>query len=242
MREIESKDVSRPELGIFATLWLRTDGGPMRTAADVSQKRSVGRYASKKNGRGQFHESLNELHAFYGAEVNTDVISYRAQPHKLEMVFEGKRRFYTPDREDALSNRRTEIVEVKGSYNPDRDPDYHAKLEISRMVYEGLGWSFRMTDREEIEAQPRYRAIELIQSFRRTVVTQLDEDRVQRRLAGGEPLPLEEIRNLWDSPVLGFAKMCALMVKRTISIDLGEGLSDNAPVSLLPAWSRTNDR
>ena len=235
MREIESKDVSLPELGIFATLKQRVDGGPMRTAADVSQKRSVGRYASKKNGRGQFHESLNELHAFYGAEVNTDVVRYRAQPHKLEFVIDGARRSYTPDREDTLSNRHTEIVEVKGRYDAEKDPDYHAKLEISQMVYAGLGWSFRVTERDEIEAQPRYRALELIQSLRRTVVTQLDEDWVQRRFAGDETLPLAKIRELWDSPVLGFAKMCALMVKRTISIDIDHGLSDAAPVRLLRA-------
>ena len=224
MREIESENVSLPELGIFATLWQRVDGGPMRTAADVSQKRSVGRYASKKNGRGQFHESQNELHAFYDAEVNTDVVRYRAQPHKLEFIIDGKRRFYTPDREDTLSNRRTEIIEVKDHYEAEKDPDYHTKLEIAGTIYAGLGWSFRVTERAEIEAQPRYKAIELIQSLRRTVVTQLDEDCVQRRLAGDETLPLVGNSGLWDSPVLGFAKMCALMVKRTISIDIDHGL------------------
>ena len=234
MRELkEPLDVSVPSLGLHATLIERIDHGPMRTAADVSQKRAVGRYASQKNGRGQFWESRNELHAFYWAEVSTDVLSYRAQPHTLDLPVASKRRTYTPDRLDKLTRDRVEVVEVKDAYKPNRDPDYHEKLEVARLVYTHLGWTFRILNRDEIEAQPRYATVKYIQRFRRTVVTPGDEDAVIDFLGQSGFGQLAHVRALWPNPALGFAKMCALMIKRTIEIDFANGLSDGTPVRLV---------
>jgi len=232
-REIRAADVSVQKPWIAATLYDRVDGGPMRTAADVSQKKAVGRYASQKNGRGQFWESRNELHAFYGAEVSTEIVKYRAQPHTLAIVISGKARRYTPDRMDYLAGGRAEIVEIKDAYKPERDPDYHTKLEMARVVYGHLGWSFRITNRDEIESQPKFEAAKYIQSFRRTVVTPSDEDLVLNLLIQRGPVALAELRALWASPALGFAKMCALMVKRTINIAFESGVSDDTPVHLV---------
>src|SRR5215469_9683073 len=161
MHELTSTEIFLSS-GRTALLWSRKDEGPMRTALDVSQKRAVGRYASLKNGRGQFWESRNELHAFYGAEVSTHVLKYRAQPHTLEMAIAGKKRSYTPDRMDHLTGGRIEIVEIKDVYKPEKDPDYHTKLEMARVVYDHLGWSFRITTRKEIEAQPKFEATKYI--------------------------------------------------------------------------------
>jgi hypothetical protein len=205
----------------------------MRTAADVSQKKAVGRYASQKNGRGQFWESRNELHAFYGAEVATEIVKYRAQPHTLEMLIAGKRRRYTPDRMDYLTGGCVEIVEIKDTYKAEKDPDYHTKLETAQLVYGQLNWSFRITSRNEIEAQPQFEAAKCIQSFRRTVVTPRDEDIAIELLKSRGPVALAELRSLWASPALGFAKICALMVKRTINIAFHGGLSAETPVHLV---------
>ena len=232
-RELIRTNVSVHERGILAEMVQRADEGPMRTAANVSQKKAVGRYASQKNGRGQFWESRNELHAFYGAEVSTEVVKYRAQPHTLEIVIDGKLRRYTPDRMDYLTGGRIEIVEIKQAYKPEKDPHYHAKLEKARLVYAKLDWSFRITNRDEIEAQPKFEAERYIQSFRRTVVTPGDEDRALDLLTQRGPVQLAELRDLWASPPLGFAKMCALMVKRTVNIAFEYGLSDETPVRLV---------
>jgi hypothetical protein len=233
--KIKTTSLLIPQAQFSVALHERVDGGPMRTASDVSQKRAVGRYASQKNGRGQFWESRNELHAFYGAEISTDVVKYRAQPHTLEVPLNGKMRRYTPDRMDYLSAGRVEIVEVKDAYKPEKDPDYHAKLEMARHVYAHIGWSFRITERDEIEAQPKFEATKYIQSFRRTVVTPGDEDRALEFLSERGHVTLAELRALWPNPALGFAKMCALMVKRTISIAFEDGLSDDTPVNLVLA-------
>lgn len=225
-KEFQGEDVSIPELGILATLEQRVDRGPMRTASDVSQKRAVGWYASQKNGRGQFWESRNELHAFHVAEVSPRVVRYRAQPHTLRVVIAGKKWSYTPDREDTLSDRRIEIVEVKQAYEREKDMAYDAKLDIARKIYEHRGWSFCILEREEIEAKPRFPAVQYIQRFRRTVLTPDDEDRVLNCFRGLEALPVSTVRGLWQNPELGFAKMCALMVKRTIDIEIEKGLSE----------------
>lgn len=230
-----TRNVSLSSGDVFARLIEREDGGPMRGASDVSQKKAVGRYASLKNGRGQFWESRNELHAFYGAEVSTEVIKYRAQPHTLEMAIDGKVRRYTPDRLDHLTGARVEIVEIKDTYKPEKDPDYQTKIQLARIVYAGQGWSFRITTRDEIEAEPKFEAAKCIQSFRRTVITPHDEDMVLDFLTERSRAPLAEVRLLWTNPMLGFAKLCALMVKRTINIAFAYGLFDDTPVSLVRA-------
>jgi hypothetical protein len=202
----------------------------MRTAADVSQKKAVGRYASQKNGRGQFWESRPELYGFYWVEVSTEVVRYRAQPHTLEMAIKHKARRYTPDRMDYLTGGRAEIIEVKDAYKAEKDPDYHAKLETARIVYANQGWSFRITTRDEIEAQPNFEAAKYIQSLRRTVVTPREEDLVLDDLARRGVATVGDLRVLFGSPVVGFGKLCALMVKRTIKISFENGLSNKTPV------------
>ena len=45
-------------------------------------------------------ESRVELRGYFHAEVDATVVSYRAQPHTLQMLYRGQRWTYTPDRED----------------------------------------------------------------------------------------------------------------------------------------------
>lgn len=233
MSEFRWSPVPSPGMRISARLKERTDGGPMRTALDVSQKRAVGRYASQKNGRGQFWESRNELRAFYRAEVSTQVIKYRAQPHTLELALAGKLRRYTPDRMDFLIEGGVEIIEVKETYKADKDPDYADKLRAAALVYSNLGWSFRIITSDEIEAQPSFSAVVRIQNHRRTVITPRDEDITLDLLSRHGTAALADVRALWPNPAIGFAKMCALMIKRSIHIDYNSGLRDMTPVNLV---------
>jgi hypothetical protein len=205
----------------------------MRTAANISQKRAVGRYYSQKCGRSLFWESRNELHGFYAAEVRTDVVCYRAQPQTLVIEVADAFRRYTSDREDILADGTIEIVEVKNVFDAERDPYYTLKLEQVGEFYRSRGQSFRILERAEIEAQPRFEAVELIQAFRRTVITLADIFSVYDLFAAHDTRSLAEVRALWENSALGFAKMCALMVRRNISIDLDQGLTDATPVRLI---------
>ena len=233
MRELVQKDVSVPQLKIAARMIQRVDGGPMRTAADISQKRVSGWYKSLKNGKARFHESANEKKAFMISEMRTDIKAYHSQPLTFEMVIDGKKRSYTPDRMDIFADDRVEIVEVKGGYKAESKPDYHSKLEIVKLICENSGWSFRIQDVHDLEETPEFHVLKYMQTFRRTAVTPHEEDLVLAVLEADGSAPLSRVRALWSNPVLGFAKLCALMVKRTIHIDVAGGLSDDTLVSLV---------
>lgn len=71
--------------GLIATLVERVDRGPIRPVATGRRNRPVGMYPSVKCGRAEPWESRGELHALQHAEVSTEIVGYRAQPHSLEM-------------------------------------------------------------------------------------------------------------------------------------------------------------
>lgn len=205
----------------------------MRTAANISQKRVTGWYKSLKNGKSRFHESANEKKAFMMSEMRTDIKAYHSQPLTFEIVINGQKRSYTPDRMDEFADGRIEIVEVKGGYRAESKPDYHAKLEVVKIICENLGWSFRIQEVQDLEAIPEFHVFKFMQTFRRTAVTPSEEDMVLDLLKAEGSVSLARLRALWDNPVLGFAKLCALMVKRTIHINIAGGLSDDTVVSLV---------
>jgi hypothetical protein len=209
----------------------------MRRITNGRRHRVVGSYYSLKNGRGVSWESRVELHAFYQAEVDTAVKTYRAQPHTLEMICEGRKYFYTPDREDTLADGRIEIIEIKDLHDPSEDIAYSAKLELAQGIYQNLGWSFRIMERAEIEAEPRYRAVETVQSYRRTALTTLDIMAVQK-IAGGRPITLGDLCEALGPPELGLRKSCAMAVRRIIAIELDRGLISQAVVQLLEEEAR----
>lgn len=218
--------------GVLAAIIERDDGGPMRPIATGRRRRPVGCYYSFKCGYASPWESRNELHGLYHAEVRFDVVKYRAQPHTLEMIYEGRKCKLTPDLELVLSNGRVEIIEIKGDFDALADPDYSAKLEMARQVYGSIGQTFRVVDRKQLEAQPRFKAIEEIQNYRRTAITTGDMFLVSNLFKSGEPLTLADLKGAYGNAIVGMAKAYAMMVRRVIEIDITRGLNDNSPVRL----------
>lgn len=218
--------------GITAALIEREDGGPVRPIATGRRRRPVGCYYSFKCGQAFPWESRTELLGIYHAEVRFDVVDYRVQPHTLEMFHEGKKFNYTPDLEHRLSNGRTEIVEIKGEFDALADPNYTTKLEIARDVYAAAGQSFRVVERKELEAQPRFKAIEEIQNFRRTAITPTDMFVVSNIFKAKPGVTLGDMKRIYGNPIIGMAKTCAMMVRRIVEIDITGGLNDECPLYL----------
>ena len=72
---------------IVATLIERQNGAPMRHITNGRRHRLVGSYYSFKNGRSVAWESRVELRAFYHAEVDPDVTSYRPPaPYRRDVL------------------------------------------------------------------------------------------------------------------------------------------------------------
>jgi hypothetical protein len=179
-------------------------------------------------------ESRNELHALWRSEVDTDVVSYREQPHTMDMVLDGKLRRYTPDREDVLADGRIEIVEVKDTFEATKDPDYARKLAFAEDIYSGLpGWSFRIQDRAEIEASPSFATVENIQTHKRISFTLADVAMVRRAYSDAPTRTLGELRALFVNEVTGQAVLAAMMVARIVRIDLCTPMTGDSVVALV---------
>ncbi len=231
--ELVSEDFNPALLGFPATISYRADRGPVRPITNGRRTHPTGRYYSVKNGRALPWESRNELHGLYHAEVASEVISYWVQPHKLKMVIGSAIQIYTPDREELLADGRRRIVEVKDQFKVEKDPAYTQKLEHAHAIYQLSGKLYRIEERAKIESQPLFAAVDMIQSFRRTSVTPHDLILIYQAFNGQEELPLAMVRDIFKSPTLGFAKICAMTVRRMITLDLTHKFGPETPVRIL---------
>lgn len=208
----------------------RVDGRHMRLS-NGRRNRAVGRYASIKNGWSPPWESRFELKDMYRAEVDGTVLSYTTQPETLCWQSGSKSRRYTPDRIDYLADGSRRVIEIKGSYEAERDPDYAEKLAEVADVYNALGVQFQLRDRHLIEEEPTFSAVEEIQAYRRTVVTTTDVDEARRILNDGEQ-PLGSLLSNLSSPTPR-AVVFAMVVRRIVHINLTHGLRQDAVVAML---------
>lgn len=208
------------------------ESGPSRNIITGRRNRPVGLYCSTKNGAGCPWESGNELHALYLAEVSPDVVRYKTQPETLSIAINGTKKRYTPDLKEVMADGRVVISEIKEDAD-DLDPCYRQKLDYVRTYYRERGIEFRIIDRAYIEAQPRFESAEAIQLFGRTVVTAADVMLAREMLAGNTEVALWELRDRYKTIPLGFAKICGMVVRRIISIDLSVKLGPYTPVRLV---------
>jgi hypothetical protein len=217
--------------GAIAMLTERGDRNPIRPVATGRRNRPVGTFPSIKCGRAIPWESYAELHAIYLAEVDTNVLHYRSQPHTLRVS--GSLRAYTPDLELTLSDGSIEIVEVKSQRFDLLTDDYTSKLSAAENFYDTMGWKFRQLDMSKVVGTPHFEAVSVIQSYRRTMVTTSDTFLISKLFACRSTLPMWELTDAYPHPVGGLAKACAMIVRRMISVDCFAGLDDTSTVRLV---------
>ena len=217
---------------LAATVYQRRDEGPMRPVGRRRGLRPGGLYYSQKMGRLIGYESDNEKCDFYRSEIAPDVVGYREQPHTIEALIAGNVRRYTPDREDRFADGRVEIVEVKDEFEADKDPDYNAKLDYFAEVYERLGWSFRLTTRNEIKDPTTFETVETVQRYRRASFTAGEIADVLRRFSQSGECRLADLLPIFSSELAGLPKLCAMMVGRIVILDIHSKLEPASIVKL----------
>jgi hypothetical protein len=213
------------DLRVAAELTVASDGGPVRTIINGRHRKPTGRYASRKAGRSLPWEGTDERSYFWLCEADTDVTSYLSQPHRLTIFREdGDAMDFYPDILRKMASGRTEIVEVKktfGARDRGADPEYALKLELARQVYAGLGWSFQVITRAEMQDGYALRNAKYVQrnrfakfggGDRLTLLSAIDA-------AGGRLTMQGAIASLGAGP-RAEAKLKAILVGRVVSIDL----------------------
>lgn len=90
--ELLSKELRLEDQEVFARIFVAEDGGPIRTLITGREPHATGRFVAVKAGhRAQPWESFwGELPMLQLCEVAAPVISLLAQPHRLEMIVEGR--------------------------------------------------------------------------------------------------------------------------------------------------------
>lgn len=237
VRSVALKDVeplSWESLSASATLVATPCGAPIRTIVTGRRVITTGVYASRKAGRPQPYESMNERAFFMHYEVDTEVLDYRAQPFRLEFVLEGRKRTYIIDCVRLMADGSIEVVEVKSDPRALHVADYADKLHAVREICAEVGWRFRLVFKKALmEPTAFHRNVMDIQSWRMTEYTNADVFRIVEALQSTGSAVLGELVEHFASRPLGFAKLKAMMVGRIVTIDLTQQIGDATPVALV---------
>lgn len=230
----DAEPSSGDSLAASATLVTTPCGAPIRTIVTGRRVITTGVYASRKAGRPQPYESMNERAFFMHCEVDTDVIDYRAQPFRLEFVLDGRKRTYIADCVRVLASGDIELVEIKSDPSSVRDPDYRQKLEAVRAICAQVGWRFRLIFEKSLtEPAVFHRNIIDVQFRRMTKYSDTDVFRVVEALGRQSGATLGDVIQNIGSCAEGLAKLKAMMVGRIVRLDLTEQIGDATPVGLV---------
>ena len=220
------------------------DGRPIRTIVTGRRRIVTGFYASRKAGRRQPHEGMNEQTFYMHCEVDTDVIDYRAQPFRFEFVLDGVRRIYIADCVRLLDGGQIEVVEVKNDRRALKDLDYASKLQVVREICGQLGWNFRVVTRDQM-LRPAVRHANIVEVQSRRLVafgashTYVASDVIEGR---GGAAPLGEIAERLGDRRVGAAIVKAMMVRRHVCIDLSTPINADSCVSAVTSSGKGGDR
>lgn len=154
----------------------------VRKVVTRSGKRFRGKFPSKKNRRLVEWESLLERDALMLLEYHPAVLRFQEQP-SVEIYYDGGNcpHRYVPDLRVEFWDGRELVIEVKPSAHV-ASKEVGEKLGAIAKRMEELGRSFRVLTELEIRSQPRFDTLQLLHSSSRRLPSQLEQDRLLRRL------------------------------------------------------------
>ncbi len=231
----ESKvtEILRQNNSIGRITW-SANGGPLRTIVTGTKPRRTGVYQSVKTRQAQAYESLMELAHMKLCEADYEVRYWLAQPHRLEMFVNKETLTYFPDAMTMDESGRCEVIEVKRDKVRDVNEYYRAKISLAKIYYEILGFDFRIVDRSDLLREPRYaNSVEIVRhshtSFSEAELFSVIDWMVAQR---GRPVSFGQLAKLLGGGIIGKKKLCAMLVRRKLRIDLDAPLSDDALISM----------
>jgi len=123
-----------------ATLVTARDGGPIRTIINGGSTHAMGRYHSGRTGRAQPWKTTVERSRYMVCEVDPDVRTYLAFPHRLDFAF-GKKKFsFWPSLRVDFHSGKFQIERLPNRRSdPDEEPE---SLVHAKDIYRRLGWTF----------------------------------------------------------------------------------------------------
>lgn len=155
----------------------------------------IGHFPSLKMRRMVAFESLIEQDFLYILDYEQEVITFAEQPIRLEYLWQGKTRHYTPDFH-VVWLAGEGLVECKPRQFVASDENQR-KFKAADDWCKNQGWKFLVVTDEELRAGYRLKNIKLLTRYARTVVApEMIPSILQRISSNGAPITLLEAANL----------------------------------------------
>lgn len=221
---------------------LPTRGHSLRTVITGARVITTGIYASRRMQIGIPVEGATDLMGTMCSEVETEIVRYRAQPFRIELMTGSSILRSIPDCLRQRADGGWEIVEYKASWRQFRSESAKQQSVLARMAANAIGADYLPLVRERLGSEARLKNIEMVQLYRFVNVPLSRQHIAAEMLSCGEPVPLGRLTDaLHDNPANGFALVCSLMVQRQVSIDLEDPLSRDSAVTGVEPDSQTHD-
>lgn len=209
-------------------------GGPLRTIITGTKRRPTGVYQSVKTGHTQPYESQTELLFMKLLEADYRVRNWLAQPHRLEMFVEGETITYFPDFLVAQPEGLLEVIEIKRDKSKEVRGFLATKLQLAEQIYHLLDYRFRILDGSDLSIEPRMSNAEEIQRHAHTRYFEYELFNLLEKISKRPDLQISfgAAVEALGGRLVGRKKLCAMVVKRELAIDLDIPLTDETPVFL----------
>ena len=227
-----------------ARMFVAADGGPIRTIVGNAHSHWTGEEPSKKTGLPNPYEGPTEYALIVESELRSDVLSYRTQAFRLQlMVGTGVEQWIC----DHLRQIRIpggyliEAIECKPDLSYIGQPEERQRMLAVKRVIQGMGWKFRVLYEKDVrgcgERQINFGRI----YARRTACVTEQAMAAFERLVVQSPHTTFKILREALSPERGRGEAMAqaLICRGRVTVDLDRVLFDGPPVHPLPASNFT---
>lgn len=217
-----------------ATLVIAVGGGPLRTIITGGKRNPTGRFTSVKTLREHPWKNEAERSRMIVCEVDPDVSSFLAQPHRIDFEIGKKTVRFFPDLRIDRRDGTVAIEKIRSKTDQRRGRDFKPAIDWARDVYDALGWDLCVLDRSEIEAGRTFRNAVTIYLDKNCKTTPGDVVRAHDEIArrGGEA-PYAALADAIGPPPRGQAVLHALIVGGALALDLDAILDADTPIRRL---------
>lgn len=232
------------------SIYRNPDFSPIRQIPTRSAMRWEGHAQSAKNRRRLPWEAPHELALIKRSEVSSEVLTYWAQPMRLDLAWDTKRdgvtvqkkAQYYPDAERLLASGRCQVVETKADYaDTTHDLDYVEKLLIAKDFLERFGQEFLIVSaHEDFSNRSVNHSVNLVYLDRFAALETKDRLRLASYMAScSGKSTYQEVCRAIGSPSTGSGdassdKIHAAIVRRLIGYDVSRPLMPDTDVWSIP--------
>lgn len=201
-----------------------TGPGPIRQIITGTKTVVTTNYPSKKNKGAHPTEAATEGAGTKHDEVMTHVVRSKPQPFRIEALVDGVLHRSIPDRIRLLSDGARAIVEFKRDWKDFEKEEAQIQSMLAHAAADQLGLRYERVTLACLGDDARRANVHRVQLYRFVPVSLRQELTVANMLAERGPLALGELADAVDDDHRnGFARVCALMVRRVAAIRLDHG-------------------